>query len=124
MSKINSKLINLLADRQEKTMTLEERMSMLEATIASLQVEIAELHNPAIVNSAIQNALRPGGAIHSIITGNGWSLRVKEGKISQGDAGVFGGTVTAAQNEAAKTHEEIFNEKLDLIISLMPPLKL
>lgn len=105
-------------------MTLEERMSMLEATIASLQVEIAELHNPAIVNSAIQNALRPGGAIHSAITGNGWSLRVKEGKISQGDAGVFGGTVTAAQNEAAKTHEEIFNEKLDLIISLMPPLKL
>lgn len=95
-------------------MTLEERMSMLEATIASLKVEIAELRNPAIVNAAIQNALRPGGAIRSTITGNGWSLRVKEGKVSQSDAGVFGGVVTAAPNEAA---EEVVNEITEQIKS-------
>ncbi|MGK0703685.1 hypothetical protein ACSFCW_09365 [Yokenella regensburgei] len=29
----------------------------------------------------------------------------------------------AAQGQTAKNHEEIFGEKLDLIISLMPPLK-
>ena len=31
--------------------------------------------------------------------------------------------VEAAQEQAAKSHEEIVSEKLDLIISLMPPLK-
>lgn len=31
--------------------------------------------------------------------------------------------VDAAQVQAAKSHEEIFSEKLDLIISLMPSLK-
>ncbi|EPM3636745.1 hypothetical protein ACTLMW_000497 [Enterobacter roggenkampii] len=31
--------------------------------------------------------------------------------------------VEAAQVQAAKSYEEIFSEKLDLIISLMPPLK-
>ena len=31
--------------------------------------------------------------------------------------------IKAAQNQTAKSYEETFSEKLDLIISLMPPLK-
>ncbi|QCZ29159.1 hypothetical protein [Leclercia adecarboxylata] len=90
-------------------MTLERRVEALATTVAQQQATIVQMQ---VVIADMQGT-----------SGAGWRLRAN-GDVSLGDAGVFGGTVTAAPNEAAKTHEEIFNEKLDLIISLMPPLKL
>ena len=77
-------------------MTLEQRFEALAATVAQQQATIAQVQ---VVIADMQAAACPGGI--------GWSLRVKEGKVSLGDAGVFGGVVTAAPNQAA---EEVVNE--------------
>ncbi|EBF2685474.1 hypothetical protein OIL53_22955 [Salmonella enterica subsp. enterica serovar Senftenberg] len=79
-------------------MSLEKRVEALEMAVASMAAQQSNTEEITdivrkVTAGVIANALRPGGAIN------------------------------AAQKQAAKSHEELFCEKLDLITSLMPPLK-
>lgn len=67
-------------------MNLEERVEALAATVAQQQATIVQMQ---AVIADMQGA-----------SGTGWRLRAK-GEVSLGDAGAFGGVVTAAPNEAA-----------------------
>lgn len=80
-------------------MTLEERVEALATTVAQ--------HQATIVQMQAEIADMQG------TSGTGWRLRAK-GEVSLGDAGAFGGVVTAAPNEAA---EEVVNEITEQIKS-------
>lgn len=73
-------------------MTLERQVEALATTVAQQQATIVQMQ---AVIADMQGA-----------SGTGWHLRSK-GEVSLGDAGVFGGVVTAVPNEAA---EVVVNE--------------
>ncbi|HAU4420431.1 hypothetical protein [Citrobacter freundii] len=99
-------------------MTLELRVEALEAALANQQNAMKEA-----VSSAIQNALRPGGCLYTALKSSD-PLNAAGGQAFIDGASINAGKVKAAQIQAAKSYEEIFEEKLDTIISLLPPLKL
>ncbi|ULK52449.1 hypothetical protein HUZ88_05010 [Citrobacter portucalensis] len=68
-------------------MTLEERVEALATTVAQQQATIVQMQT---VIADMQGA-----------SGTGWRLRAN-GEVSLGDAGAFGGVVTAAPNQAAE----------------------
>lgn len=68
-------------------MTLERKVEALATTVAQQQATIVQMQT---VIADMQGA-----------SGTGWRLRAK-GEVSLGDAGAFGGVVTAAPNQAAE----------------------
>lgn len=68
-------------------MTLERRVEALATTVAQQQATIVQMQAEI---AGMQGA-----------SGTGWRLRAK-GEVSLGDAGAFGGVVTAAPNQAAE----------------------
>ncbi|WP_336654242.1 hypothetical protein [Leclercia adecarboxylata] len=78
-------------------MTLERRVEALATTVAQQQAVIVQMQ--ALI-ADMQGA-----------SGTGWSLRAK-GEVSLGDAGVFGGVITAAPNQAAEEVVAIITEQI------------
>jgi len=68
-------------------MTLERRVEALAATVAQQQATIVQMQ---VVIADMRGT-----------SGAGWRLRAN-GDVSLGDAGVFGGVITAAPNQATE----------------------
>lgn len=78
-------------------MTLERRVEALATTVAQQQAVIVQMQ--ALI-ADMQGA-----------SGTRWSLLAK-GEVSLGDAGVFGGVITAAPNQAAEEVVAIITEQI------------
>lgn len=80
-------------------MTLEERVEALEAALANQQNDMKEA-----VSSAIQNAMRPGGCLHTALKSY-TSFNVACSKVFIDDAKINAEAIKAAKVLAAKRYK-------------------